>query len=210
MTYTHSIQHTAYTHTLIHIQTHYTIYTTVMYIYTAAMDPKYYLRGPKPKPRRTHTALLMAFLLLTLALLLLTFRTRAANTTTLIPSNSTTWHRNVRAVAGEVIRPFTVLEASSTGRVLNPQGLIAGDEPTVLERPSRTDEVPSVVVDFGINTVGILTIEFAGAEGVDGSLPGVRLAFSETLEHLSNNSDFTRSYNVSLSALEGLIRSSYG
>ena len=82
------------------------------------------------------------------------------------------------------------------GRVLNPQGLISGDEPTVLERPGRLDEVPSVVVDFGMNTVGVLSIEFAGAQGEEGSLPGVRLAFSETLEHLSNNSDFTRSYNV--------------
>lgn len=168
-----------------------------MYIYTAAMDRKDHPRASKPKPRRTHTALLMAFLLLALTLLLLTLRTHASNFTSLIPSNSTTWHRNVRAVPGEVIRPFRVLEASSMGRVLNPQGLISGDEPTVLERPSRTDEVPSVVVDFGINTVGILSIEFAGAEGSEGSLPGVRLAFSETLGHLSNDSDFTRSYNVS-------------
>lgn len=178
-----------------------------MYIYTAAMDPNHDPRASKPKARHTHASLLMAFLLLTLTLLLLTLRIRASNSTSLIPTNSTTWHRNVRAVPGDVIHPFTVLEDYSMGRVLNPQGLISGDEPTVLERPSRTDEVPSVVVDFGINTVGILTIGFAGAEGSEGSLPGVRLAFSETLGHLSNNSDFTRSYNVSLSAL-GLTWSS--
>lgn len=166
------------------------------------MDTKYLPRAAKPPPPlRAHAALLMAFLLLTLTFLLLTLRTRATNTISLIPSNSTSWHRNVRATSSHIIRPLAVLEGASMGRVRNHQGLITGDEPTVLERPTRMDEVPSVVVDFGMNTVGVLTIEFAGAEGAEGSLPGVRLAFSETLENLGNNSDFTRSYNVSQSSI---------
>lgn len=161
------------------------------------MDSKYVFRATEPKqPIRRHILLAMAFLLFTLTLLFLTLRTHAANSTTSIPSNSTSWHRYVRATSSDVIQPVAVLEEHSMGRVLNYQGLIAGDEPTVLERPGRLDEVPSVVVDFGMNTVGVLSIDFAGAEGAEGSLPGVRLAFSETLEHLSNNSDFTRSYNV--------------
>lgn len=161
------------------------------------MDRKYVSRATEPRPplrRRIH--LLMAFLLVTLSLLFLSLRIRAASSTSSIPSNSTSWHRYVRAPSSHVVAPVTVLEEHSTGRVLNHQGLIAGGEPTVLERAGRLDEVPSVVVDFGMNTVGVLSIGFAGAEGAEGSLPGVRLAFSETLEHLSNSSDFTRSYNV--------------
>lgn len=164
----------------------------------ASMDREYLSRATEPKPPfRRHLLVLMAFFISTLALVFLALHTHAANSTTSIPSNSTSWHRYVRATSSDVIRPFAVLEEYSMGRVRNHQGLIAGDEPTVLERPGRLDEVPSVVVDFGMNTVGVLSIDFAGAEGAEGSLPGVRLAFSETLEHLGNNSDFTRSYNVS-------------
>ncbi|SPO02888.1 related to alpha-L-rhamnosidase A [Cephalotrichum gorgonifer] len=168
------------------------------------MAPTSTPRAPEPnnikKPRRPtcfYVLALMAFLLITLSLLLLfSHLSGALNHTSRIPSNPTSWHRYVRASPGHVVHPATVLEGSSMGKVLNHQGLISGDEPTVLVRDSRTDKVPSVVIDFGINTVGILSIEFAGAEGAGDSLPGLRLAFSETLEHLSDNSDFTRSYNA--------------
>ncbi|MER5427944.1 alpha-L-rhamnosidase C-terminal domain-containing protein [Streptomyces sp. NPDC002588] len=50
--------------------------------------------------------------------------------------------------------------------------------------------VPSVTVDFGKVVVGYPRIRFASAS--DNS-PGVRLAFSETKECLSDRSDFTRS-----------------
>lgn len=52
------------------------------------------------------------------------------------------------------------------------------------------DDVPRVVVDFGKVVVGYPHIRFASASG---NSPGVRLAFSETLEFLTERSDFTRS-----------------
>jgi hypothetical protein len=63
--------------------------------------------------------------------------------------------------------------------------------------PGLVDEPPlppSVVVDFGKPVVGFLSISFAGASS---NRPGVRLAFSEMIEYLTDVSDFTRSYNVS-------------
>ena len=55
-------------------------------------------------------------------------------------------------------------------------------------------------VDFGANTAGILSIEFEAVEGVEGDedgLPGLRLASSKTIQRLSGEGDFTRSFNVS-------------
>ncbi|WP_042405028.1 alpha-L-rhamnosidase-related protein [Streptacidiphilus carbonis] len=49
---------------------------------------------------------------------------------------------------------------------------------------------PSITLDFGKVVVGYPRISFAGASG---NSPGVRLAFSETLQYLSDRSDFTRS-----------------
>jgi hypothetical protein len=63
--------------------------------------------------------------------------------------------------------------------------------------PGLVDEPPlppSVVVDFGKPVVGFLSISFAGASS---NLPGIRLAFSEMTEYLTDVSDFSRSYNVS-------------
>jgi hypothetical protein len=51
-------------------------------------------------------------------------------------------------------------------------------------------EIPRVVVDFGKVVVGYPHVRFAWAS--DGN-PGVRLAFSETLQFLTDRSDFTRS-----------------
>lgn len=53
---------------------------------------------------------------------------------------------------------------------------------------------PAVVVDFGKVVVGKLSINFAGASTNN---PGIRLAFSETTQYLSDLSDFSRSNNVS-------------
>ncbi len=64
--------------------------------------------------------------------------------------------------------------------------------------PGLVDDTPlppSVVVDFGKPVVGFLSISFAGASS---NRPGIRLAFSEMTEYLTDVSDFTRSYNVSL------------
>ena len=52
--------------------------------------------------------------------------------------------------------------------------------------------IPSVTVDFGKVVAGYPVVRFAGASA--GS-PGVRLAFSETTQYLSDVSDFSRSYN---------------
>lgn len=57
--------------------------------------------------------------------------------------------------------------------------------------------VPAVVVDFGMVVAGWLSISFAGASA---NVPGIRLAFSETMEYLTDVSDFSRSYNVSQAA----------
>lgn len=53
--------------------------------------------------------------------------------------------------------------------------------------------VPSIVLDFGTNIVGYLQISFGGASN---NMPGIRLAFSETLTFLTDISDFSRSDNV--------------
>jgi hypothetical protein len=51
------------------------------------------------------------------------------------------------------------------------------------------DDVPRVVVDFGKVVVGYPHLTFTSASG---NSPGVRLACSETLEFLTDRSDFTR------------------
>src|SRR2546430_15080371 len=60
-------------------------------------------------------------------------------------------------------------------------GVVAADPP-----------VPEVVVDFGKVVAGYPRISFTGASA---NHPGVRLAFSESTQYLSNRSDFTRSDN---------------
>ena len=52
---------------------------------------------------------------------------------------------------------------------------------------------PSVTIDFGKNVVGYPHIDFAWASSGN---PGVRLAFSETLQFLTDRSDFARSDNA--------------
>ncbi|MDO0924038.1 alpha-L-rhamnosidase C-terminal domain-containing protein [Streptomyces sp. TG1A-8] len=54
----------------------------------------------------------------------------------------------------------------------------------------QTPDVPSVTIDFGKVVVGYPRIRFASASA---NSPGVRLAFSETKEFLTDRSDFTRS-----------------
>ncbi|KAI8205473.1 hypothetical protein K4K54_012237 [Colletotrichum sp. SAR 10_86] len=115
-------------------------------------------------------------------------------------SHDPSWYRYVRASKSKTIFPARVLPDLTRGDVANPSGLVTGEGgPTILIRLSESDEIPSVTVDFGQNTVGIVSISFAGSETPDGAgdaaRPGIRLAFSETLQFLSNVSDFSRSYN---------------
>ncbi|OHE94447.1 alpha-L-rhamnosidase A [Colletotrichum orchidophilum] len=120
------------------------------------------------------------------------------------------WYQYVRASKSRTIYPVQVIPDLTRGDVANPSGLIDGEGgPTVFARSTAGDDVPSITVDFGQNTVGIISISFAGsstsaADGTVGhegkrkdqsSRPGIRLAFSETLQFLSSVSDFSRSYN---------------
>jgi len=54
------------------------------------------------------------------------------------------------------------------------------------------DPAPSITLDFGKVVVGYPKVTFAGASD---NKPGVRLAFSETTQFLTDSSDFTRSFN---------------
>jgi hypothetical protein len=83
----------------------------------------------------------------------------------------------------------------------NPIGLLTGKS-TVFTRAvpasnaTGEDVAPMIVVDFGQNIVGFLSISFGGSYNSTPGLPSIRLAFSETLEYLTDVSDFSRSYNV--------------
>lgn len=108
------------------------------------------------------------------------------------------WHKYVRQSSGNLIKPLRVISQYTKGNVSNPSGLINGRKPTILTRTRKSNKPPSIVVDFGLNTVGIVLIDFAGSSNYSSGRPGIRLAFSETLQFLSDVSDFSRSYNVSI------------
>ena len=99
----------------------------------------------------------------------------------------TNWQRYVVAPTSRDVLPVRVL--SSTGDVTNAPGVL-GSGVARLQRSTPQDAVPSVTVDFGKVVVGYPKISFAGSSGTN---PGVRLAFSESLQYLTDRSDFTRS-----------------
>ncbi|KAJ5716831.1 hypothetical protein N7488_002477 [Penicillium malachiteum] len=66
----------------------------------------------------------------------------------------------------------------------------------MLTRNEGDTDIPSLVFDFGQNVVGILSINFAGSSNSSEGFPGLKLAFSETQQYLTNVSDFTRSDNM--------------
>ncbi|TVY80475.1 hypothetical protein LSUE1_G006055, partial [Lachnellula suecica] len=116
------------------------------------------------------------------------------------------WEKYVRSPPKRTIHPVKVLSSYTLGNVTNPNGLLTGHGSTVLTRsvpPSSNstlgnpppDVPPTIVVDFGQNIAGFLSIRFGGAHNATPGLPGIRLAFSETLEYLTNVSDFSRSDN---------------
>ncbi|KAL7957254.1 glycoside hydrolase family 78 protein [Trichoderma compactum] len=109
----------------------------------------------------------------------------------------TSWHRFVRSPVSSIVKPIGIVPDSTIGNVSNPNGLINRQGPTVLSRGDENDLLPTVVVDFGQNVVGILSLELAGSQNTSAGVPGLRLAFSETMEYLTNRSDFTRSDNAS-------------
>lgn len=112
------------------------------------------------------------------------------------------WQKYVRAPTSKSVLPARVLDQYTAGNVENPDGFVVHNGLTVLTRQDQDEDEPTIVVDFGQTFAGLLSIEFDGAEayGTDndstGGLPGLTLAFSETLEGLTDRSDFTRSDNA--------------
>ncbi|MCJ1446232.1 MAG: hypothetical protein MMC23_006737 [Stictis urceolatum] len=103
------------------------------------------------------------------------------------------WSQYIVGPQNRTVVPSSVL--SIAGNVTNPEGLLPnGTGNTVLYRAEGDTDTnaSAITIDFGINTVGFLSIEFAGATD---NTPGIRLAFSETKQYLANTSDFTRSDN---------------
>jgi hypothetical protein len=121
------------------------------------------------------------------------------------------WKKYVRAPKNQIVKPVRIVSVYTEGNVTNPEGLLPGGRgPTIFTRkaPSNKtwardadtpDVTPVIVVDFGLNVAGFLSIKFAGASNSTPGLPGIRLAFSESIQYgyLTNVSDFSRSYNVS-------------
>ncbi|CAI7628042.1 unnamed protein product [Penicillium pancosmium] len=107
------------------------------------------------------------------------------------------WHKYIRSPATSIVKPKAILSSNTTGDVTNPNGLLdSHGSPTVLTRKGSDDKVPSMVVDFGQNVVGMVSINFAGSTNSSQGYPGLKLAFSETQQFLTNTSDFTRSDNM--------------
>lgn len=115
------------------------------------------------------------------------------------------WQKYVRAPPDQNIKPAKIV--SFKGNVKNPDGLLTGEGTTltrkILAAGNTTaagrpivEAPPEIVVDFGQNYPGFLSIKFGGATNSTPGFPGIRLAFSETLQYLSNVSDFSRSDNV--------------
>lgn len=88
------------------------------------------------------------------------------------------------------VEPVTTTQVRIT--VTRDQSTGKGEFTRVAEvYPGLVDDppAPSLVVDFGKVVVGYPRLHFTGASA---GMPGVRLAFSESLENLSDRSDFTR------------------
>lgn len=112
-----------------------------------------------------------------------------------------TWAKYVRAPKTTTLKPRSILAANTTGNVTNPDGLLGGNvSPTILTRKEGDAQIPTVIVDFGQNVVGLVSMAFAGSSNSSSSssqgFPGLKLAFSETQEHLTDVCDFTRSDNM--------------
>lgn len=113
------------------------------------------------------------------------------------PWASKSWQRFIQSPDSDIVNPRRIISGNTTGDVTNPDGLIDGSGVAILTRASENSTAPSILVDFGLNVVGLLNIHFEGSDSLeDGKLPGLRLAFSETLEGLGETSDYTRSYRA--------------
>lgn len=106
------------------------------------------------------------------------------------------WHKYVRSPTSDIVEPIRIVPGTIMGNVTNPDGLIRKEEIMVLTRSAASNDIPSVTLDFGRNVVGQLSMQFAGSSNYSDGYPGLKVAFSETLEFLGNRSDFTRSDNA--------------
>ncbi|KAH8894887.1 glycoside hydrolase family 78 protein [Thozetella sp. PMI_491] len=110
------------------------------------------------------------------------------------------WQSFVRAPRDARIAPAAIVDGSVVGNVQNAAGLVSGSASLILSRQQGDPDAPCVTLDFGQNTVGLLSIDFGGskqAQGFNGTQrPGLTLAFSETLQFLTSKSDYTRSQNM--------------
>ncbi|TVY16699.1 hypothetical protein LARI1_G003901 [Lachnellula arida] len=104
------------------------------------------------------------------------------------------WEKYVQSPATNIVSPVAIVSNYTQGNIQNVEGLLAGQGVTTLTR-NDGDIVPTIVVDFGQNIAGFLSIQFGGAYNSTPGIPSIRLAFSETLEYLTNVSDFSRSDN---------------
>lgn len=108
------------------------------------------------------------------------------------------WQKYVRSPSTQIIHPTSIVANYTQGNVTNPDGLLTGHGKTILTRSNNSASIPTIVVDFGQNIAGYLSIKFGGAYNSTEGLPGIRLAFSESLQYgyLTDVSDFSRSDNV--------------
>ncbi|KAI0115839.1 glycoside hydrolase family 78 protein [Nemania sp. FL0031] len=105
------------------------------------------------------------------------------------------WQQYVRAPENAIVRPAAILPSYTQGDIENADGLVTGAATTVLTRAPGSNQTTTLVVDFGQNVVGQLLLGFAGSTNgtLQEGFPGIRLAFSEALEYLTDRSDYTRS-----------------
>jgi hypothetical protein len=115
------------------------------------------------------------------------------------------WQKYIRSPSTQIIHPVAIVANHTQGNVTNPDGLLTGHGKTILTGPaprsdgsSAAESIPSIVVDFGQNIAGYISIKFGGAYNSTPGLPGIRLAFSESVQYgyLTEVSDFSRSDNV--------------
>jgi hypothetical protein len=111
------------------------------------------------------------------------------------------WYKYVGASPSRTIYPSRILTQYTRGNVTNAKALLHDTGLTILTRNNSSSREPTIVIDFGQNTAGLLQIEFTGSTNFTRGRPGLRLAYSETLQFLSDRSDFSRSYNVRLTMI---------
>jgi hypothetical protein len=174
-------------------------------VYLPRISIKCRPRYCKSTPAATAVTMLSPALYLDALLLALCVTPATATAATHHPKHTEQqWQSYVRAPSSTTVSPASIVSNYTQGNVANPEGLLtAGGDPTVLTRPQpaagAADVTPEIVIDFGQNIVGYLSINFAGASNSTSGLPGIRVAFSESIQYgyLTNVSDFSRSYNVS-------------